>query len=394
MSFPHSFAHFRTERLSSHANPQSLRFAKARRPLGDPISFPKNDPRFEPPPPTNLMNLELPLSVVLPNIEQDAQAAGKLIFHSVGDTGGIHGDAVQTAVSRQMETQLSAKLSDRPQFFYNLGDVVYFNGQSELYNSQFYEPNQYYNAPIFAIPGNHDGDTQVRSNDPIDREISLYGFMLNFCDSAPHKLSPYRATMTQPYCYWVLQAPFATIIGLYSNVEGLLDARQTNEQQRWFENEISNSPTDKALIIAVHHPPYSLDSTHGGYQDIGNALDRAMKTTGRLADAVLSGHVHNYQRFTRTIGNREIPYVVAGAGGYANTQKLMHKIQRDAKNKPIKAPYATTLPDVRLESCNEDNPGFLKVSGDSKTIKIDYFVVPFDGLSSSSLFDSVTIKWR
>lgn len=31
---------------------------------------------------------------------------------------------------------------------------------------------------------------------------------------------------------------------------------------------------------------------------------------------MLSGHAHLYQRFTRRVSGREIPYVVAGSGGY------------------------------------------------------------------------------
>jgi hypothetical protein len=89
--------------------------------------------------------------------------------------------------------------------------------------------------------------------------------MQNFCDTVSRHVSPYRSTMTQPYVYWTLNTPFATIIGLYSNVDGNLDARRTNEQQLWFEQEFKNASQDKALIISVHHLPYSLDDYHGGY---------------------------------------------------------------------------------------------------------------------------------
>ena len=63
--------------------------------------------------------------------------------------------------------------------------------------------------------------------------------------------------MTQPYVYWTLNTPFATIVGLYSNVDGTLDARGTSEQFPWFQEQIKNAPKNKALIVAVHHPPYS-----------------------------------------------------------------------------------------------------------------------------------------
>src|SRR5271166_1506168 len=261
-----------------HQTPvNSSRFNKTRRPFGDPTAETKGTPRFIPPPFTNLQNLVLPLDIVLRKPEEEKRIgnAGKLVFHCVGDTGGIHGTEAQEAVAHAMEAQIqSAAATDRPAFFYHLGDVVYFNGLRDLYGVQFYDPYKYYPAPIFAIPGNHDGDTQTRPGDTPDHEPSLSGFIDNFCDSQPKHLDTYRETMTQPYVYWVLEAPFATVIGLYSNVDGSLDGRGTNEQQRWIEGQMRSAPADKCLIVAVHHPPYSLDSDHGGSPVILAALER------------------------------------------------------------------------------------------------------------------------
>src|SRR2546429_6779649 len=236
--------------ISPHSTPVSAHapqpFGKSRRRLGDPVSAPKPHPRFIPPPLTNLTNLTLPLDVVLPEEAKAATDSGVLVFHAVGDTGGIHGDDVEKAISDAMDQQISDANSAKtlaPAFYYNLGDVVYFNGQSNLYNTQFYEPYQGYHALIVAIAGNHDGDTSTRPGDPVDTEPSLFGFMRNFCDSASHHDSPYRSTMTQPYAYWTLTAPFVTVVGLYSNVDGTLDARGTNEQQKWFEDQVRNAAT-------------------------------------------------------------------------------------------------------------------------------------------------------
>jgi hypothetical protein len=280
-----------------------------------------------------------------------------------------------------MEAQIqSADKADRPTFFYNLGDVVYFNGLRHLYGVQFYEPYKYYPAPIFAIPGNHDGDTRTRRGDEPDSEPTLSGFIDNFCASQPEHLDTYRETMTQPYVYWTLETPLATIIGLYSNVDGSLDGRGTNEQQRWFEGQLSKAPADKCLILAVHHPPYSLDADHGGAPAILAALERAANVSGRWPDAVFSGHVHNYQRFTRSLEGRQIPFVVAGAGGYANNPKLMHQLQLDQDGNPIPPgqPFQTTHEDVVLNHYEEKSPGFLRITVDAQTLFGEYFTVPFD----------------
>jgi calcineurin-like phosphoesterase family protein len=372
---------------------------KIRRTFGDPVSHPKSHPKFVPPPPTNLENLSLDLDIILPEEAKSAVDTNLLVFHSVGDTGGINGDNVQVAVSDAMDLQISEaqdKKGTVPAFYYNLGDVVYWNGQSYYYNDQFYEPYQYYHAHIFAIAGNHDGDTHVRKGDPPDPEPSLFGFMRNFCDTVSHDDSAYRPTMTQPYVYWTFNTPFATIIGLYSNVEGTLDARGTSEQLQWFQQQVEGAPKDKALIIAVHHPPYSLDIRHGGYPDIEIAIDRVIEATGRMPTMVLSGHVHSYQRFERDIETeKSIPYIVAGAGGYANSRGLLHKIERDKRGHNLTSDFHTTHPDLKLAAYNDQEPGFLRITVDNKkkTVKSEYFLVPFDGMLPKDPFDTVKVTW-
>ena len=361
---------------------------KVRRPDGDPVAALKDNTRFEPVPTHAPANLTAPFSIFDPKASHAADQAGKLVFHCVGDTGGIHGTATQEAIAEAMENQISqAVAGEKPAFLYNLGDVIYFNGQTRLYKTEFYEPYQYYPALIFAIPGNHDGDTNVQKGDLPDTETSLFGFLQNFCAAAPTHISPYRMTMTQPYCYWTLEAPFVMIVGLYSNVEGSLDARGRNDQQQFLEDQMKKAAPAKKLLIAVHHPPFSLDSAHGGCPDILTAIDRAISASGRVPDAVLSGHVHNYQRFSRDIHGRKIPYLVAGAGGYANDARSMHQLQKALNGKPT--PIVTTMADVTLEKYNDQQPGFLRVTVDAHQIKFEYFLVPFDPKLPSTLFDTV-----
>jgi Calcineurin-like phosphoesterase len=389
----------KTTPITQHAAiaQQQHRFGKNTPPHGNPVASPKGTPRFIPPPATNLDSLNLTLKVVLPDEAAAAEAAGILVFDAVGDTGGVYGDEVQKAIAEAMEAQRVASTEKKPPaaFFYNLGDVVYFNGLSNLYMSQFYEPYQDYHAAIFAIAGNHDGDIQTRAGDPPDNEPSLFGFMRNFCDTVSHPASAYRPTMTQPYVYWTLEAPFTRIIGLYSNVDGSLDARGTNEQQRWLTSQMSAAPKDECLILAVHHPPYSLDTTHRGYPEIEVAIDRAIHATGRIPTAVLSGHVHSYQRYERVIGSHKVPYIVAGAGGYANTFKLLHKIEKDAHGKPLRKDFQTTHPDLKLAHFVDTDPGYLRVSVDrnKRSLTIEYYLVPFSGVPSGKAVDSVVTPW-
>ncbi len=197
-----------------------------------------------------------------------------------------------------------------------------------------------------------------------------------------------------------------TVIGLYSNVDGMLDGPATNEQQSWLIQQLKAADPKACLVVAVHHPPLSLDAVHGGSPAVLDAIDRAAREAKRGPDAVFSGHVHSYQRFTRTTGKgAAVPYVVAGAGGYANALKLMHQLQRDTSGNEVQTPFATNMQGVALRSYNDREPGFLRVTVDSTTLKCEYFTVPFPPATAPAagspggdappvLHDSFTLDWR
>ncbi len=288
-----------------------------------------------------------------------------IVFHTIGDTGGIVNGTPQQNVADAMEYDCAIS---KPSFFYHLGDVVYFYGEASNYYAQFYEPYLHYPGPIFAIPGNHDGDITVGS------PPSLTAFVENFCAKEPH-LTPEageapRDAMTQPNVYWSLDAPFVTVIGLYSNVpEG---GQFEQEQLNWFSDQISSAPKDKALVIAVHHPAYSADDEHGGSAVIEQALDDGFKKSGRVADLVLTGHVHNYQRFTRQFDGSEIPYIVAGSGGYHNLHRL-----NPYYGKNITVPYKMpNVDNLTLENYCVDNYGFMSIQITKSSIVGQYNIVP------------------
>jgi predicted phosphodiesterase len=341
----------------------------------------------------------LPLEAVIPEKTTSIHTAGKLVFHSVGDTGGINGTDVQELIAAAMEKQFDpANEADNPAFFYHLGDVVYYSGMSRHYPEQFYDPYKYYPAPIFAIPGNHDGDTHTRPGDEPDPEPTLFGFMSNFCDSQRHHYNAYRDTMTQPYVYWALDAPFAIFIGLYGNIDGMLDGTGTVEQETWLTEQLAaikaleSAPSDGGpsndgfVIVAVHQPPYSLDTSHQGYPPILDVLDRAAHNAGREPDVILSGHVHNYQRFTRVKNGRDVPYLIAGSGGYANTLQAMHRVQKDpATNAYPPLPFTTldpNYPGVSLLKFDDENGGFMRITVDATTFTMEYFSVPMNGAAA------------
>jgi hypothetical protein len=115
---------------------------------------------------------------------------------------------------------------------------------------------------------------------------------------------------------------------------------------------------------------------------------------------VVSGHVHSYQRFTRRLKGRQIPYIVDGRGGYANAPKLMHKLQTDAQGNLPEAPVKTPSEidpglDLTLESFDQENPGFLRFTVTGRdTLTVESFRVPFEGTFTGEPADSVTVTHK
>ncbi len=211
-------------------------------------------------------------------IGEDITKEKKMVFHVVGDTGGIQDGEFQNNVAAQMLDHLNSHKGGKPQFCYHVGDVVYYTGMRDDYYAQFYEPYSQYDVPIFSIPGNHDGEV----DDPT-AQVSLDGWVDYFMQAEPDvdpisKDAP-RVQLNLPNVYWTLVTPLATIIGMYTNVpEG-----------------------------------GSVDSK------MADVLENAIWDTGRVPNLVLSGHVHNYQRIEQSIApGGPTPFIVTGNGGYHN----------------------------------------------------------------------------
>ena len=272
---------------------------------------------FQPlPRPLDLVPYHYDLSEKFADIGKAIEQEGKMVFHVVGDTGGVQDGEFQNNVAEQMIAHLENPHGPVPQFCYHVGDVVYFTGMHDDYYGQFYEPYAHYTPPIFSIPGNHDGEV----DDPT-AQTSLDGwvdyFMQEHPDVDPISKDAPRVQLDLPNVYWTLVTPFATIIGMYTNVpeHGSIDSTQ----QQWVTNEFATAPKDRALILALHHPIYSFDVYHSGSAKMADVLENAIWDTGRVPNLVMSGHVHDYQRIEQTIApDGPTPFIVCGNGGYHN----------------------------------------------------------------------------
>jgi hypothetical protein len=331
-------------------------------------------------------NIDL-LDYVPKEVADAINQAGKISFHAVGDTGAAKVNKAQTvATAIQHEAGVADAMAadvhwqglNGPAFFFNLGDLIYNFGEGQYYYDQFYEPFRDYDRPIFAIPGNHDGMV-FGSASSAPQVPTLAAFLTNFCAPEPAP-SPdagglVRSVMTQPGVYFTLDAPFVSIIGLYSNVldsgAGVISSQKghfplVDDQLTFLQKELTRLKPDRqagkrAVLLAVHHPPLSADARHGGSSGELTDIDACCKAAGLWPDAVLSGHAHLYQRFTRVVQGKETPYVVAGSGGFSATSPF-----GGLPNAPVKVGDYTLVVNPIVEF------GYLTVTTDAKTLTIAF----------------------
>jgi hypothetical protein len=102
-------------------------------------------------------------------------------------------------------------------------------------------------------------------------------------------------------------------------------------------------------------------------------IDACCKAASVWPDMVLNGHSHLYQRFTRTINGRQVPYICSGSGGYAATAPMQGT-----------PPAGTVVGDHKLEVPPIAEFGYLTLQCDGKTLSSHFKLAPRTG--------AVTIK--
>jgi hypothetical protein len=313
----------------------------------------------------------------------EIEQLGEIRFHAVGDSGVGHADEAEK-VADDMATDYKAGAGGlNPAFLFHLGDVIYGPDKDNHYGERFYRPYRHYPGKIIAIAGNHDGEAKSPADSP-----SLKAFRANFCAATaavPQQAAGsgiYRETMTQPGVYWLLEAPFLRIIGLYSNLlenPGFLegDGGKDHSQLDWLKTTLKSiaDKDAKALVIATHHPPYS-QSGHSGSTEMSQSIDAVCTAAGVIPDAFLSAHAHSYQRYTKRIGGKQVPYIVAGTGGMP-PQKVP-----DATGQPADASHETTY-DAAISSL-----GYLFVTASAQQVKFEFWPL---GSDRTQPFDPFTI---
>ncbi len=408
---------------------------------------------WTPVPLTAPASLRLSLKDVDPHRAHQIEGDQRLTFHAVGCTGCHADQQATTRVAEVMAQQVQQPQqfgggaeAVAPAFLYHLGDVIYKHDKDrvgdqspepaktdfgEFYDAQFYRPYDGYTPPVFALAGNHDGKNQHPES---TRKSAIHHFLKNFCgrfrDEPTDDQSSHRAPVAQPYPYWVLHTPVADFIGLYSNVNngGQLDDPQADQQPQyeWLVDalkEHKQAGDGRALVLAVHYPPYSaaVNFAERGNPNLGPTprpsgktlkplgvlLQQAFQESGQHPDVVLSAHAHLYQRLTYTCADgRQIPYLIAGAGGHIPVEKLAKPCSKTAAgdetaNPRVVVPSWLALPvgdRVEPAHVNDQEFGFLRITIDGKKRLLtgEYFTagrVPYDPAVHPERVDAFVLDW-
>ncbi len=382
-----------------------------------------------------------------PDVIAAINAAKCITFQMIGDSGASLARTfgamirVSDAVTADFHTSVPA---NRPSFLYHLGDVVYNFGEAQYYYDQFYDPYRNYPAPILAIPGNH--DSFVLPNTPTGDE-PLITFRRQFCNPqivvTPEAGSLHRTAMTQPGVYFALDAPFVRIIGLFSNAledPGVISSQTslsggaataakkkvsrkgTNGADKTWPDvpdfqlafltaqlqNIKTSGYPGAVILTVHHPPFTYGTQKGGStggKHYGSPLmlaeiDNICKTVGVYPHAVISGHAHNYQRYTRSLTfagkNYTVPFVICGDSGH-NVDTLVKSSFGSTPPEPgdnIDVSYLDnstvfTPTTLKLNKHDQKNSGYLRVSVTATQLTITFN--PVSRTAAPTTPDTVTV---
>src|SRR5580693_1295910 len=121
------------------------------------------------------------------------------------------------------------------------------------------------------------------------------------------------------------------------------------------------------------------------------AIDAACQTAGIWPDLVLSGHAHLYERYTRVMkaDGRQIPYLVAGNGGYFNLSKPV-----TGKNGALPQPGAVGNDgkgnQLTLIAYNDNVFGFLRLTVSAKSIQCQSLGVD-ETTRTASVMDQFTL---
>lgn len=225
-----------------------------------------------------------------------------ITVYAAGDIADCKHLAPQDSGAARTAALVAAGLAaEKDAVVLTLGDHTYPIGKPAEF-SHCYEPTWgRFKARTYPTPGNHEYYTPHAA-----------GYYAYFGDAA----GPRRRG------YYSVDVGGWHLISLNSN----LKPEQHQEQLAWLQEDLERHPA-RCTLAFWHHPLYS----SGGHGSVGR-MPEAWKLLHQAgAELVLSGHDHDYERFTPqdSEGNaddaRGIRQFVVGTGGVQTTPLLFRK---------------------------------------------------------------------
>ena len=242
-----------------------------------------------------------------------ASQTAPITFAVVGDYGV--NDWHELAVSRLVASWL-------PAFVITAGDNYYSQAGGTGLGRYEKAVGTYYGAWISGAPTGASAASAPRA--PVNAFFPTLGNH-DYTDAPPGP-ETYLAYFTLPGAgfanssgseryYDYVEGPVHFFV-LNSNPEEPDGVTATSRQAQWLQRELAAS-TSPWNIVYEHHPPYSSDSKHGPT----TYMQWPYAAWG--ADAVISGHVHSYERIQRD----GIVYFINGMGGEAELYTFGQPVQ-------------------------------------------------------------------
>lgn len=227
-----------------------------------------------------------------PHLDRIAFRTGR--FAAVGDLQRTSlAEAWRESNDLEREKIIGSIAAEKPDFVALLGDLV-FRGSSAAGWSRFDRlaaPLAEARIPVLPILGNH------------EYWVSPRPAMANYFARFPQLDGRH---------WHAVRFGELEIVTLDSNRRFL--SRASWERQRgWFAGELEKGDADpevRGILVLVHHPPYTNSTVTRDEIHVQDAFVPPFRAA-RKTMAMLSGHVHSYERFFR----KGKAYVVAGGGG-------------------------------------------------------------------------------
>lgn len=242
-----------------------------------------------------------------------------------------------------------------PAFVAITGDMVFDGSSSKKWSDfdELYAPIREGGIPVVAAFGNHEywggreGEAQVAAHVP-----SLGG----------------------KHWYAIAYGPLRLVF-LDSNI-GVLSPGEWQTQLHWYGDTlgaIDRDPDARGTFVLLHHPPYTNSTVTGDEVYVQRDLVPPLLAE-KKGIAMLSGHVHSYERFVHGAKT----FVVSGGGGGPRAELATGSDRRhpdDLFNGPPVRPFHFTIYTVTERGVAAQVEGLPK--GGTAFSTIDRFFLPW-----------------